>query len=56
VRAAVEEYTAWQRTFLRAVRGPMDVTDSLLLKLYDSIQAENQALVINKRPASRLFE
>jgi ribosomal protein S28E/S33 len=52
MKAAVEEYTAWQRTFLRAVRGPMDVTDSLLLQLYDSIQAENHALVITVKATS----
>jgi hypothetical protein len=43
-----QAYTQWQRTFLRAVRAPMDVTDGLLLQLYGAIQAENAALVTHR--------
>ena len=43
-----QAYTQWQRTFLRAVRAPMDVTNGLLLQLYGAIQAENAALVTHR--------
>jgi hypothetical protein len=51
-----QAYTQWQRTFLRAVRALMDVTNGLLLQLYGAIQAENAALVTHRDKVAAFLE
>ncbi|KAK3265044.1 hypothetical protein CYMTET_26246, partial [Cymbomonas tetramitiformis] len=45
IAEAVQAYQTWQGNFLAAMKPAMDVTDTLLVKLYDSIQQEKEKLV-----------